>query len=211
MFHLATQHSLDASVAISPSEIQQQLKQKFISIWDEERWSNRKLVFYNSIKKVFAIENYLTEGLKHKELVSMARIRTSAHKLRVETGRYGINRGSQAKRACPTCTDLENADYLCELPYYDPIIEDETHILLTCPSYHDLRSRLDENLKTNLFADISTAFQQTKEIARFVKRIMVRRFPRNEEKKKKRKDCSNTKSPDTSDLNQKTEDNFSKL
>ena len=81
-----------------------------------------------------------------------------------------MNRAKLDKRACPFCTDLEAAEYLSELPFFEPIIEDEIHVLRTCPAYHDLRSNLNDSFKTNLFADLAEAFRQTKELGRYVKK-----------------------------------------
>ena len=38
-----------------------------------------------------------------------------------------------------TTKDQEVLDLLMELPFQDPIIEDEIHILRICPLYEDLR------------------------------------------------------------------------
>ena len=68
-------------------------------------------------------------------------------------------------------------------------MEDELHILRICSAYHDFRSNLKEELKTNLFADLVQAFKQTKEMGRYVKKVLSRRFPedKNQAKKKKTK------------------------
>ena len=114
MFQAATHTRLRDGGTISPPVIQNHIKQQFIEVWDQDRRVNRKLNFYNSIKGKFGLEGYLNEGLKHRELVSVARLRTSADKLKVESGRYGDNRASLAKMACPVCSDLEAVEYLSE-------------------------------------------------------------------------------------------------
>ena len=110
----------------------------------------------------------------------------SAHKLKVETGRYAINRNSRVNVACEECTDIGAAEYLNELPFYSPIIEDENHVLRACPKYHDIRSKLGDTLKANLFADMFSAFLDTRRIAKFIRKIMNRRFPQEDQHKSKK-------------------------
>ena len=190
MFQVATKKALSEREIVSPPFIQLQMKHHFIEVWDEDRRFNRKLSFYNILKSDFEVESYLYEGLQYKDLVSIARLRTSSHKLRVETGRYGANRAKLDKRACPFCTDLDAAEYLSELPYFKPLIEDELQVLRTCPAYHDLWSNLSNSLKTYLFADLAQAFRHTKELGRYVRKIWCRKFPK---KKEQSEDKSNEK------------------
>ena len=129
------------------------------------------------VKNGFGLEAYLYKELKHKETSSLAKIRMSAHKLKVETGRYLANRGNTANRACPVCTDDENAKLLGTLPFFEPIVEDEMHVLLTCPGYHDIRLSQEDKMKNLMFTDMKQAFDETKDIARYVTKIMNRRFP----------------------------------
>ena len=179
MYLAATGKVLSIMEDISPYSIRSNMKEVFIEIWNDERAVNKKLDFYNSIKENFGVEQYLYEGIKHKDLKCTAQIRMSAHKLRVETGRYLINRDSIINRLCPTCTDLESAKDFAELPGFNPIIEDENHVLVVCPRYHDIRIALGDEIKSNLFTSIAAIFQEelTRETARFVRKVMNRRFP----------------------------------
>ena len=45
-----------------------------------------------------------------------------------------------------------DVDDLRHLPFFDPVIEleDEWHLLVSCPAYHDLRSRLPEETLSRL-------------------------------------------------------------
>ena len=61
---------------------------------------------------------------------------------------------------------------LAELPFFNPILEDEEHVLQTCPIYNDFR---EFNDPTTLFADQ----KYTLEVAKMVTRIDCRRFPIN--------------------------------
>ena len=69
---------------------------------------------------------------------SFAKLRLSAHKLHIETGRYCKERLPPDKRTCSICN---NGD-----------IEDEYHFIMVCLKYKDLRQNLfaaTENLYCN--------------------------------------------------------------
>ena len=55
------------------------------------------------------------------------------------------------QRLCPYCCTPDVA-YLSKLPFPDenPVIEDEAHVLSTCPVYHHVRLMLPDDLKTAL-------------------------------------------------------------
>ena len=149
------------------------MTKSFIDIWNKERKSNKKLGFYNNIKSDFGLETYLKANIKSKEMRVLAKIRMSAHKLRIETGRYQINRNKITNRACLACSDLDEIEVLHELPFCnEPIVEDEMHVLKVCPRYHDQRLSLSSTLKTKLFTNISDIFNEDliEETARFVKK-----------------------------------------
>ena len=98
----------------------------------------------------------------------------------METGRYGLKRLSRVNRVCKSCSseDTESLELLLQLPFADPVIEDELHVLLQCPLYEDLRRNLParslECLSTdidNLFDDIRTI----RDIGRFIEKIFEKR------------------------------------
>ena len=82
---------------------------------------------------------------------------------------------------------MDSAILLSALPYYHPIVEDENHILLTCPGYHNIRLELEDSIKTRIFADMRQAFKCTTEIVKFVTKIMSQRFPHTHTATKKKK------------------------
>ena len=92
---------------------------------------------------------------------ALTRLRISAHNLNIERGRYSRSDNALAiQRLCPYCCTSDVA-YLSELPFpdEDPIIEDEAHVLSTCPAYHHVRLMLPDNLKTALLKrDYLTVF-----------------------------------------------------
>ena len=156
---------------------QTRAKDKFISTWDSERQQNKKLRFYNEIKDTFESEPYL--ALTSKEgSTCVAKVRMSAHKLKIETGRYGSRSENPANRLCDFCCDTATMDLLVHLPEVDPIIEDETHFLRTCPRYHISRTNLQEPAKSLLMYDVKETFRTEliQETARYVKELFRIRF-----------------------------------
>jgi hypothetical protein len=104
--------------------------------------ANTKLIgIYNTIKHEFVEEDYIKLNLNKNVLKRIAQIRTSSQKFCFETGRHGMNRQKLANKACKHCistNDQETLDLLMELPYPDPMIEDEIHLYY--PLYEILSS-----------------------------------------------------------------------
>ena len=70
------------------SQVRSGLKNWFEEAWDVERSNNRRLCFYNKVKKTFGTELYLTLNLGYWESKQIAQFRTSSHRYNIETGRY---------------------------------------------------------------------------------------------------------------------------
>ena len=147
-------HNEDAS----PRLIQELVVKRFISDWERQKLEQRKLIFYSSIKSVYGEEPYLL-STNFKVRRAVARIRSSAHDLNIERGRYkrkkNVNEYSYVDRLCRfCCTDSDKSTevllHMENLPFYEPILEDEVHVLTVCPMYHGLRISLSGNLKTLL-------------------------------------------------------------
>ena len=180
-----------------PSQIRAGLKIWFENTWDAERRANKKLNYYNSIKEEFGPELYLNLHLGYWESKHLAQLRTSSHSYNIETGRHGQKRSTIVNRLCPNCT--HNMDdtmaLLAELPFFDPILEDEHHILLSCPSYNIFRNSLTEAARTTLREDPQLIFKSApfiRELSNFLKKTHDRRFP---------KQCLNTKNKSTQTIN----------
>ena len=88
-----------------------------------------KLRTYCSFKKTFSKEKYLTL-IDPQNRIALSRLRLSAHKLYIETGRYNSKNHyvKPSDRICSLCTMN-----MCE---------DEIHFLTTCPLYNTLREKL---------------------------------------------------------------------
>ena len=157
------------------------MKTLFVQQWNKERNLNRKLGFYNLIKASFDCETYLSINLQPQQTRRLAQLRTSSHQYNIETGRHGMHRHKLSNRACKHCstTDVESLDLLLELPFPDPIIEDELHVLRTCPLYEDLRHCLSQQSKTLLFSDIGQIFAHPTtigDLGRFLTKAHEQRF-----------------------------------
>ena len=163
----------------SPSRIRANATKIFEGIWDKERHLNRKLGFYNSVKSVFQLEPYLKKTT-YSQCKRTAQLRTSSHKLGVETGRHGK---PWHHRACGFCStsDKDVLQGIAALPFCDLIIEDELHVLRVCPKYHAIRSMLPDAIKTALFTDVPSLFDQdlARRVSQYVEQIFKVRFPKN--------------------------------
>ena len=106
------------------------------------------------IKNTIGYEPYLSlKDIKKRKAV--AQLRFSSHRLNIETARY-INNKSDVhpdkltwKKCCKICCD-KHAESLISFPFADPIIEDEHHVLVTCPKYEYIRQALNDKTKALL-------------------------------------------------------------
>ena len=119
--------------AILKRNLSDYLSQKFLDTWSEDvnRESARygsgrnKLRTYRLFKSDYEAENYLNCVMPHKHRSAFAKFRCGVAPIRLETGRY--ERLPVEQRTCFHCEGL---------------IENEEHILLNCPLYHDLRANM---------------------------------------------------------------------
>ena len=113
------------------------MQERFIKKWLSDLNSNDKLRTYRKFKSTFCLENYLIHIKNVQDRFSLARLRTSSHKLHIETGRFTIPKTDVASRICSHC------NLNC--------IEDEEHFILVCPKYSILR---DKYIKPVVDSDI---------------------------------------------------------
>ena len=83
--------------------------------------------FYIYLYKSFEMANYLKILHNKTYRNCLSRLRLSAHKLRIETGRYGANRLPRSERICQFC-------------FSNNYLEDEFHFILVCTCYSNIRS-----------------------------------------------------------------------
>ena len=139
----------------SPEGVRIQLQNYFDNLWDEQRKVSKKLSYYNQVKKPPKIEFEPYLNLKdERERKSLMRLRSSSHRLNCETARY-ITNDELTKRQqtpswlkrCEFCT-AEDALSLTHLPFSNIIEEDEQHVLIACPRFHEYRLNLQEQTKS---------------------------------------------------------------
>ena len=179
---LSPNHNQKAGKVL-PHSIKKSMMSAFETQWKEDKLSNKKLKFYNTIKDVFERENYISFALNHKQFKRLAQLRTSSHRFNIETGRHGTHkRSSIINRLCNLCCtdDKDTLSNLIELPFFEPIVEDEVHVLSECPHYEDLRRELSDVTRTALSADLTRALKDeiiTRDIGKYLVKVNERRFP----------------------------------
>ena len=158
----------------------------FENAWIEGINKSSKLKFYSSIKKEIVFEPYLSINDMSKRK-GVAQFRTSSHRLNNETGRYiPLNKCLNIdqitwNKCCKTCS-FPNSEYTISLPFADPIIEDEWHVLAVCPLYHHIRIAVDDNIKSNIITGdpelLLDLFQQQHihAFATYITKILKTRF-----------------------------------
>ena len=104
------------------------IRKKLLDTWYDQRNENidGKLCTYLKIKDHFGFENYLTCMKNPDQRKALCRLRISAHRLQIETGRY--SKTPRSERFCKKCCTNE--------------IEDETHFLCECQKLETHRNKL---------------------------------------------------------------------
>ena len=110
-------------------------------MWQANVNSSSKLHFYSIIKTHFAKEHYLDSIKNYKDRTNLTRLRTSAHRLEIETGRY--KNVPRHERSCAWC----------KVVFSNSVIEDEQHLLNSCDMYAKSRVKLVQKL-TSLTSSI---------------------------------------------------------
>lgn len=108
------------------TKIKKYLKENFEKNWALQLLKSEKLRSYRTYKNIFKFENYLSNIYNDNERFNMTRLRTSNHRLHLETGRYTTPKTPINERVCKNCDTGQ--------------VEDEKHFLLLCPKYNELRA-----------------------------------------------------------------------
>ena len=129
VMQLARSYDLDISnLDFSDSTklyIKNEIKRKFISDWllkINDTVNNPGLRLYKMFKFEFKCEPYLQNVKQFKHRKMFTKLRTSSHLLEIEHGRH-LGRLVQ-NRLCAVCG----------------VVEDESHFIMVCPLYIDLRN-----------------------------------------------------------------------
>jgi hypothetical protein len=109
-------------------EFTNRVKQAYDTEWEYGVSQCSKLSLYRQLKtNGISRENYLKNVTLKRYKAGLAKLRCSAHKLHIETGRHS---GLQvADRVCQLC--LKHRSF--------HVLEDEYHFLFCCPMYLDMR------------------------------------------------------------------------
>ena len=113
-------------------QINSMIKQDYIQSWKtsiNNHEDNPGCRTYSKFKIQFQMEPYLTLIDNYALRNSLARFRTSSHRLKVETSRHTKYKTLEELELSKKCLNCN-------------IIEDETHFLLECPRYSKLRHNL---------------------------------------------------------------------
>ena len=96
------------------------------------------------------------------------------------------------ERICEYCStdDKETLSLLRECPFFEPLIEDENHILTSCPRYSEARQKMKtETRQLTLTADgLVKIFGDnllSRDLAKFILRCHNTRFPEEEDNEKR--------------------------
>ena len=105
------------------------------TLFNDERknvHNGNKLRTYRKFKYDFKSEEYLVNFKNRKNRFIFSRLRCSAHRLLIETGRYSRPKIPVEERICTKC-DLKQ-------------VEDEYHLIRICKLYERIRTDLDINI-----------------------------------------------------------------
>ena len=120
--------------------LRKKLHTSFLEEWDVKTSSTSKLSFYRLYNQNHKLENYIVLVNNGRHRSALAKLTCSAHRLKIEIGRYSrfyseeTKRHEQLpreKRTCDTCKDK---------------VEDEHHFLLECSLNEEIRNNFFQKL-----------------------------------------------------------------
>ena len=107
------------------SILKQRVKDNFTQVWYSELNTSTRASTYVLCSN-FEFKMYLDNILTTKYRYALTRLRTSSHRLEIETGRWTKPHSTpRSERKCHICQ----------------VLEDEFHFILECPLYEDLRAK----------------------------------------------------------------------
>ena len=142
----------------------------------------------------FCLEDYVNNTTYHARK-NIACIRSSAHDLNIERGRYATKLISPmvTDKTCRYCCAGEARERLKLLEVmpisFEPIIESEEHVLVTCPAYYKIRLKLSENLKSLLMLHefpIIMNSDHSEEFGQYLRKCYRMRNPKQDSEHKKK-------------------------
>ncbi len=150
------------------TQITHYMREEFVETWKTVKASSAKLEFYNLFKHNFGPENYLSAVKIPDARKSLTRLRISCHNLYIERGRYEIPLVPREDRWCAYCFFSTGMKH----------VEDENHVLVSCPLYSPIRDKFDfhpNNLDevAGLLSDKNSCSTNTHALARVVQAILA--------------------------------------
>lgn len=134
----------DSKLPVNLKDVEDALFVKYKTDWCNKVRNVAKLRRYIQCKQYYETENYLLASLTKAERSHLAQFRCGILPIKIETGRYvGLNVNERLCNFCP-----------------DNVVEDETHFLLNCSKYNDLRENLllkckDKNPEFELMSEVN--------------------------------------------------------
>ena len=113
--------------------LREKLQTSFIEEWDTKTANMSKLSFYRQYKPNRGLKNCIVLVNNRRHRSALTKLRCSAHRLKIEIGRYSriynddAKRYEQLPREKRTCDTCKNN------------VEDELHFLLECPLNEEIR------------------------------------------------------------------------
>ena len=133
--------------------IQQKFISEYITFWKKKKYERcSRLQFYSKITKRYELQSYLIHITDINHRKALAKLRTSTHSLKIETGRHkGISRED---RICSTCDT----------------IEDEFHFLNNCQRFKGLREQLIKEVSNYNLINYTNPSDLLEENDKFIQR-----------------------------------------
>jgi len=127
--------------------IKKRISEKYVASWKNNLLDDHgkngkggnKLRTYRKFKIDFGLERYLSNINNREDRRRLSQLRTSSHKLCIETGRH--LKIPESDRLCPMCPQ--------------GLIESEIHFTMQCSAYTDLRNNLFKNINNKNFTGLS--------------------------------------------------------
>ena len=111
-------------------------KEKYINYWTSTTKTQSKFQCYSDLNRQYTLAEYLTTMTDKKLRKTLTMYRLSDHSLAIETGQHRQ-------------TWLPREDRLCQLcPHRH--VETETHFLLQCSAYQDIRTKFFTQIECKL-------------------------------------------------------------
>ena len=125
--------------------LHQEWKKKLLSSTSVagERFGGNKLSTYKTFKHAFMIELYVCIVTQKKYRSAYAKFSCGVAPIKIETGRYGVNRVPPESRLCMQCSR----------------IEDEFHVIMQCPLYDDVRFSCLKFIYVHEFKELTSEHQ----------------------------------------------------